>query len=134
MIMEYIEGTSMTHEIFEAKKESDRRTILQRLGEQLQLLRSVEPEGHPYYGRVNHQGWCRSPGFLDHMKPGFQGPYDAHEEFMKAFYEAMQYRIATSCPDGDYDGLDLRYLKGIKNVLGCSQHRQPKLTHFDPKW
>ncbi|KAL5460744.1 hypothetical protein PMIN06_002499 [Paraphaeosphaeria minitans] len=76
LVMEFIEGMTMTEDYFMDMEKRDQRMLLQRLGEQLQLLRSVKPPGRAYYGRVNHQGWTRITSFLYSMKPGFQGPYD----------------------------------------------------------
>ncbi|KAF2442205.1 hypothetical protein P171DRAFT_63387 [Karstenula rhodostoma CBS 690.94] len=134
MVMEFIDGTTMTDEKFEAMEERDQQIIFQRLVEQLQLLRSVKPEGRAYYGRVNYQGWSRLTTFLKSLKPGFQGPYDTYEDFISAFFASTELRIAIRCMEPNYFKGEIKYLNDFKRVLWPSKHREPVFTHFDIKW
>jgi thiamine kinase-like enzyme len=134
LVTEFLDGISLTDEGFEAMGKRDQGIILQRLGEQLQLLRSVEPEGAAYYGRVNHQGWNRVTSFMKHFNPGSRGPFDTYEDFISALLESSKYRFAaeTWCPE--FLPHQIECLAELKRVLGASKNYKPVLTHFDMKF
>jgi hypothetical protein len=136
LVMEFLDGMSLTDDAFQAIGERNQKIILQRLGEQLQLLRSIKLKGPTYYGRVDYQGWCRLTTFMRHLGPGFRGPFDTYEDFVSAHVETIRYLFATQCisPSPDFFPREIEHLADLKRILGSSKHREPVLTHFDLKW
>lgn len=134
MVMEFLDGITMTPDKFEAMEKSDQQVILQRLSEQIQLLRSVEPEGGGYYGRIDYQGWSRLTTFLRSMDPGFRGPYDTNDDFLSALLDSFEFHAATASFEPDYFPNKLKHYTEMKRVLGSSKECKPTLTHFDIEW
>ncbi|EAT80119.1 hypothetical protein SNOG_12306 [Parastagonospora nodorum SN15] len=74
IIMDYIEGETLSGEKWLSLSDTSRSIILSRLCEQFQILRSIPSEG--YYGHVHRQGWPPWLSFLRKMQPGASGPFD----------------------------------------------------------
>lgn len=132
--MEFLDGISLKEDLFMNIGERNQRIILERLGEQLQLLRSVKPEGVAYYGRVDYQGWNRGTTFVSYFNPGSRGPYDTYEDFMSAMLESNKFMFATESLTPEFSSYEIGILAELKRILGPSKHNKPVLTHFDLKW
>lgn len=132
MVTEFLDGDAMSADKFDSMSKIDQDIILQRLGEQIQLLRSVQPEGDGYYGRIDYQGWSRLTTFVRSMKPGFRGPYN--DDFLAALLEAFEFRFTVSHFEPEWLPRLIEHYAQLKRCLGASTEIKPVLTHFDLKW
>lgn len=134
IVTEFLDGISLDDNRFAAMSKPDQDIIVQRLGEQIQLLRSVEPEPAGYYGHVNYQGWSPLLSHLRLFKPGLRGPYDTYEEFITTLCDSYELLIAIGCISADYSPLDVKHFLKLRQILPASKYRKPVMTHYDLQW
>jgi thiamine kinase-like enzyme len=130
MVMEHLEGETLSAEKWLSLGDKARSTILSRLCEQLQLLRSIPSEG--YYGRLHRQGWSPMLNFLRKMQPGMAGPFDTYEEFVAALCSSARLTTAMGCCLKDFDARESYWLPQMESTLLACNGRQPVFTHMDP--
>jgi hypothetical protein len=139
MIMEYVDGITMSRDLFDGMSRREKDMILQGLAEQIQLLRSVEPtvepDGHRnggYYGRIYHQGWHPSFKLVTGPELGLQGPYDTYDDFVSAVVKSTLHEGMMAYKE--FDESLRRRVANVKSAFGASKDTQPVLTHIDIKW
>ncbi|KAH5197676.1 hypothetical protein HBI18_109490 [Parastagonospora nodorum] len=130
IIMDYIEGETLSGEKWLSLSDTSRSIILSRLCEQFQILRSIPSEG--YYGHVHRQGWPPWLSFLRKMQPGASGPFDTYEEFITALTTSARGIQAVGNILPEFHSSELNALSRMETTLRSCNGRQPVLTHMDP--
>jgi len=130
IIIDYIEGETLSGTKWLSLGENSRSIILSRLCEQFQLLRSIPSEG--YYGCVHRQGWIPYYSFLRKMQPGPAGPYDTYEEFVAALMSSARLTTAMMTQFEDFWPEQSDALSRMESGLRACNGRRPVFTHMDP--
>jgi serine/threonine protein kinase len=131
LVMEFIEGGSLSHNRWLALDQKDQEKVTLRIAEQIQLLRSVPSEG--YYGRIMHQGWEPEFSLFRIRMADMCGPYSTYEDCIMALYATAEARAAVSTMAPDFYPDQLLALTNLKHTLtNCAGH-EPTLTHLDLK-
>ncbi|KAF1919398.1 hypothetical protein BDU57DRAFT_469409 [Ampelomyces quisqualis] len=130
LIMDYIEGETLSGEKWLSLSDTSRSIILSKLCEQFRLLRSIPSEG--YYGCVNRHGWQPWFSFLCKMQPGPSGPFDTYEEFVAALTSSAHLIRAMAINTDDFHPEEVALLSRMGSELLRCNGRQPVFTHMDP--
>jgi hypothetical protein len=91
LIIEFIEGIPLNHEISAALPIHARDTICAKVSSQLRYLCELPSEG--YYERVHGQEWLYPPIGIDtctNTSPEIVGPYKTYPECISTIYRAWQ--------------------------------------------
>jgi hypothetical protein len=134
LMMEFIEGIPLKHEIFAALPIYAQDTICAKVSSQLRYLRELLSEG--YYGRVHGQGWLYPPIGIDtctNAFPDMVGPYKTYPEFVAAIYRAWQMQRATSYKLAEWWPKDVEKTAKFMPILPGWEPYEPKFTWVDPK-
>jgi hypothetical protein len=133
IVMEYIEGSTLTKDRFLALDESARKTISLKIANQLKLLRSVPSEG--YYGRVYQQAFSSDFPLLFTRRNHMPGPYTSYPDLLSAIYAAIELQLASGSWLEDYSDTEIELFKQFQRILGGVRTGfKPVLTHVHPKW
>ncbi|KAF1915284.1 hypothetical protein BDU57DRAFT_451817 [Ampelomyces quisqualis] len=130
MVTEFIEGETLTYELWSTLDKDTRSLLCSNLAEQLQHIRSIPSEG--YYGRLYKQGWGGRMGLLRTDGKKLQGPYDTYDEFFSAMFTAAELQLSMNDNLVGWHPRAESYLSKFKHVLSTCTGRQPTLTHLDP--
>lgn len=132
VITEFIEGFVFNAITFPRLDQRDQDIIRSRLGEQLQLLRSVkQPGDSPYYGRIHHQGLNPVLSCLRRRPDGMSGPFDSYEELVDELYKSIERVAAMDNPRPDFSDHHIIFLDKFKRILNGPGVVEPTLTHLD---
>lgn len=132
LITEFIEGDTLTEELWLGLGDEAQKTICSRLSEQFQLLRLIPSEG--YYGRVYHQGWNPWLNLARIRGKEMCGPYYTYEDLISAMYDTAELRMADTNHAPEYHRIHLELLSVFKSTFVKTEGHRPVLTHLDPKW
>lgn len=131
LVMEFIEGGSLSHERWMVLDQEDQEKICSKIAEQLQLLRSIPSPG--YYGRIMHQGWMPTFSLFRIRCADMCGPYDTYEDCISAMYTTAEARAAVCTIKPEFSAEQRLALTNFKHTLTeCAGH-EPTLTHLDLK-
>lgn len=131
MISEFIEGETLSPEMWMKFSHDIRNKILSRLCEQLCLLRATPVPG--YYGRIHRQGFFRRAALLRGRELKERGPYDTYEDFLATLYYNNEIGVAIGTswePDVSPDMAAA--LSRFHDKLATCTGTQPVYTHIDP--
>lgn len=131
--MEFIHGVTLDDEALEAMGSEARIKIYEKIGEQLQLLRSIPPPNPRYYGRINYQAFHPSSFIVSHGRH-LIGPCDTYKAFLKEAYKGMEfYLLGTYIFRSDISPLQHLLASSFFDSFGesSSGSAEPKLSHMD---
>lgn len=133
VVMEFLEGVTLSQNIYKAMDEETQKLICSRLGEQFQLLRSVPAPPEEYFGRVYRQGLNPRLNLLYAQLKEMDGPYDNYDDFISAMYANVEldFTIMTILPE--FMSQESEFLSQFKPIFGGTKECKPVLTHMDPK-
>lgn len=135
VIMEYIQGVSMHVTDWEDNTTLEFQDgIVEKIAQQVQLLRSIPAPEPNCYGRIHQQPWHSFFCAFRTQKKEPSGPYYSKEEFIEALSESVLHKtLISGAPKEDWSpcfSLGLRY---FRSTLSKFEGWEPKMTHLNLK-
>ncbi|KAF2014027.1 hypothetical protein BU24DRAFT_494382 [Aaosphaeria arxii CBS 175.79] len=93
LIMSYIEGESISEEFWGSIDREAQLKVYRKLGEQVELLRSIKPPHPNYYGRVYDQPLRVDCPYTNYATFEFFGPFHSYEAFFEQMLKTWERRI-----------------------------------------
>jgi len=134
VVMEFIPGINMRIRHWEKASKEFKSGMLQKLAQQLRLLRSIPAPEPSYYGRIDYQSWVPPMGMIgSEALTAPLGPFYSKEPFIESMWTRVLHKLLANDPSDSWNPhyeLGLRYLK---QTLSRFEGWEPKMTHFDIK-
>lgn len=134
MMMSFIDGVTLTNDVFVALPEKTQDIICTKVSAQIRYLRELPSEG--YYGRVHRQGWVTGPTCLEvdtAAHKSVHGPYNTYEEFCSVIYRAYELAHAAQGRGTEWHPVHMPNMLKLQSVMQGWDPHEPKFTWIDPK-
>ncbi|KAF2869240.1 kinase-like domain-containing protein [Massariosphaeria phaeospora] len=137
MVMEFIDGIPLDDEKWEKLPFETRLKLYGKIGEQLQLLRSIPPPHPGFFGRVNSQGYGSFCMIASHRKNAINGPFHSYGAFLKHAWETFEINFIYQVFDIVERPINPEHQIHADNFFHCLEENSASgastLSHMDLK-
>ncbi|KAF1844480.1 uncharacterized protein K460DRAFT_354394 [Cucurbitaria berberidis CBS 394.84] len=134
LVMEFIEGITLTQFIFQGLDEKSQMQICSSLGDQFQLLRSVPAPPEKSFGRIYHQGINPRFALTCSRCKEMAGPYNTYSDLISAMHTSAEWDLMMRTNSLEFTSKEAEFLSQFKPSLEVTEEHKPVLTYLDPRF